>query len=96
MQNLWEESIKMNLLMFVLVKLLLFAPLFNAPKKHVLNYFALEMAATVVARRRHCREDEAEEWVFFTRILIYLEYQKNTLSEHIFYPAMLFLICFRK
>ncbi len=37
------------LLTFAFVKLLAFGPLFNAPKKHVLNYFALEMAAIVVA-----------------------------------------------
>ncbi len=30
-----------DLLMFALVRLLVFAPLFNTPKKHVLNYFAL-------------------------------------------------------
>ncbi len=40
-----------ELLTFALVKLLVFAPLFNAPKKHVLNYFVLEMAAIIVARR---------------------------------------------
>ncbi len=38
-------------LTFALVKFLAFAPLFNARKKHVLNYFALEMAAIIVARR---------------------------------------------
>jgi len=37
------------------VKLLAFAPLFNA-KKHVLNYFALEMAAIIFPKRRHLRE----------------------------------------
>ncbi len=45
--------------MFALIKLLVFAQLFNAPKKHVLNYFALEMAAIIVARRRHHREKSA-------------------------------------
>ncbi len=34
---------QLDLLMFALIKLLVFTPLFNA-KKHVLNYFALEMA----------------------------------------------------
>ncbi len=43
------------LLSFVLVKLLVFAPLLNAPKKHVLNYFGLEIAA----RRRHRKEQRA-------------------------------------
>ncbi len=41
MQNLWEESIKMNqqrdLLTFALFKLLVFAPLFNALKKACLK-----------------------------------------------------------
>ncbi len=35
MQNLWEKSITMNSLIFVLVKLLLFAPLFNTPQKNM-------------------------------------------------------------
>ncbi len=39
-----------------LVKLLVFAPLFKAPKKHVLNFFVLEMAAIVIARRRDSRK----------------------------------------
>ncbi len=83
------------LLTFVLVKLLVFAPLFNAPKKHVLNYFALEMAAIIVAKRRHRREQRAcgrRERIFFPHVLIYVECQKNTLSEHIICQAMLFLI----
>ncbi len=37
-----------DLLKFALVKLLVYAPLFNTQKKHVLNYFALEMAAIIV------------------------------------------------
>ncbi len=48
-----------DLLTFALVKLLVFGPLFNVPKKHALNYFALEMAAFVVAKRRHHREQRA-------------------------------------
>ncbi len=44
-----------DLLTFAFVKLLVYAPLFNGPKKHVLNYFALVMAAFVVARRRYHR-----------------------------------------
>ncbi len=44
------------LLTFALVKLLSFAPLFNSPqKKHVLNYFALEMAEIIVAENREER-----------------------------------------
>ncbi len=35
---------------FALVKILAFAPLFNTQKNHVLNCFALEMAAIIVAR----------------------------------------------
>ncbi len=66
-------------------------------KKHVLNYFALEMAAIVVARRRHRREQRArgrrERIFFFERINLF---GKNTLSEHIVCQAMLFFICFRK
>ncbi len=52
---------------FVLIKLLAFAPLFNAQKKHVLNYFELEMVA-IVARRRHRREQRARggERIFST------------------------------
>ncbi len=40
-----NESRNDPLLTFMFVTLLVFAPLFNAQKKHVLNYFALEMAA---------------------------------------------------
>ncbi len=40
-----NESRNYPLLTFMFVTLLVFAPLFNAQKKHVLNYFALEMAA---------------------------------------------------
>ncbi len=47
------------LLMFALVKLLAFAPLFNAPKKHVLNYFALEMAAIIVAMEEALQRTES-------------------------------------
>ncbi len=47
------------LLTFALIKLLAFATLFNAQKKPVLNYFALEVAAIIVARRRHRREQRA-------------------------------------
>ncbi len=40
-----------DLLSFVLIKLLVFAPFFNAPKMHVLHNFVLELAAFLVARR---------------------------------------------
>ncbi len=73
--------------MFVLVKLLVFAPLYNAQKKHVLNYFALEMAAIIVARGGTA---ENKERVVEGRGI------KNILSKHIVCQAMLFLICFRK
>ncbi len=57
----------------------------HPPKKRVLNYFALEMVAFVVARRRHRREQRARgrrERIFSTpHVLIYLECQKNTFSE---------------
>ncbi len=46
------------------------------PKKHVLNYFALEMAAIIVARRRHRREQRVRgrrERISFFYVLIYLE-----------------------
>ncbi len=49
-------------------------PLFNAQKKHVLNYFALEIAAIIVTRRRHCREQRARgrrERIFSTRINLF-------------------------
>ncbi len=84
------------LLTFVLVKLLVFVPLFNVQKKHVLNYFALEMAAIIVAKRRHRREQRSRgrrERIFSTRINLF---GKNTLSKHIVCQAMLFLVCFRK
>ncbi len=60
MQNLCEESIQMNHAMrFTNVCALqitgIFAPLFNAPKKHVLNFFALEEA----------REQRAHGRIFF-------------------------------
>ncbi len=40
------------------------------------------MAAIVVARRRQIRERMVEGRGFFPHLLIYLECQKNTLSEH--------------
>ncbi len=61
------------LLTFALVKLLVFATLFNAPKKRILNYFVLEMAAIVVARRHH-REQRVlgkRERIFSTRINLF-------------------------
>ncbi len=85
-QNLREE--KCFLITFVLVKLLAFAPLFNAPKKHVLNYFALEMAAIVFARMH--RRERVVEGRGFPHILYYFECQKDTLSEHIICQDMLF------
>lgn len=71
---------------FALIKLLAFAPLFNTPKKHVLNYFALEMAIIIIVEGRG----------FFPHVSIYFECQKNTLSKHIVCQAMLFLICLGK
>ncbi len=41
------------LLMFALVKLLAFVPLFNTQQKHVLSYFVHEMAAIIVARSKY-------------------------------------------
>ncbi len=64
-------SDKCFLLTFTLDKLLVFASLFNTQKKHVLNYFALEMATFVVARRRHRREQKECGWkekILSTRI----------------------------
>ncbi len=58
-----------------------FTLLFNAQKKHVLNYFALEMDALIVARRRHCRDQRARgtSESFFLNVWIYFECQKNIL-----------------
>ncbi len=45
----------------------------NAPKKHILNCFAPEMAAITVARRKH-REQRARgrrQRIFFTRIYLF-------------------------
>ncbi len=61
----------------MLVKLLVFAPLFNAPKNHVLNYFTLEMAAIIVASRRHRRDCGVEGRGFFFAHVTYLECKKN-------------------
>ncbi len=61
--------------MFALVKLLAFAPLFNAKKKHVLNCFALEMTAIIVAKWKHRREQKARgrrERVFSTCINLFV------------------------
>ncbi len=76
-----------DLLMFVLVK---FAPLFNTQKKHVLIYFAFEMDPICTTENR---EHVVEGRGFFPHTNLC---GKNTLSEHIVYQAMLFLICFRK
>ncbi len=62
-----------DLLMFALVKLLV--PLFNVQKKHVINYFALEMAAIVVDRRKHAPQRTEvhgrREMIFSTRINLF-------------------------
>ncbi len=50
----------------------------------------LEMAAFVVARRRNHRKQSVVEDFFFSHIWIYLECQKNTLSES---EHMLMIIC---
>ncbi len=47
------------LLMFALVKLLAFAPILNDSKKHVLNNFALEMAAIIVAMEEALQRTES-------------------------------------
>lgn len=60
--------------MFAHVLCMAFARLFNAEKKHVLNHFALEMAAIVVARRRHRRNQRLHgrrERIFSTRINLF-------------------------
>ncbi len=59
-------------------------PLFNAQKKHDLNYFALEMAAVIVARggTAENREKGRRERIF-PHVWIYFEYQKKTLFKHI-------------
>lgn len=54
-RRLFKWFTQRDLLMFAHVLCMAFARLFNAEKKHVLNHFALEMAAIVVARRRHRR-----------------------------------------
>ncbi len=70
------------LLTFALVKLLTLASLFNIQKKHVLNYFALEMAAIIVARGGTAENRERVEGEDFSTCTNLLESQKNTLSEH--------------
>ncbi len=69
--------------MSALFKLLAFAPLFNAQKKHFLNYFALKMDAFVVAKRDTAenRERVVERRVFFPHILIYFEWMLFWMSE---------------
>ncbi len=55
-QTLWEESIQMNRAMrFTNVHARFNCYLTH--KKHVLNYFALKMAAIIVAWRRHRRTE---------------------------------------
>ncbi len=60
------------------------------PKKHVLNYFDLEMAAIVVAEQRACNRKER---IFSTCINLFGMQEEH---ENIVCQAMLFLICFRK
>ncbi len=72
------------LLTFVLVKLLVFAPLFNDPKKHVSNYFALEMASFVVGRKRHRREQRARvrRKDFYTLIYLFGMPEENIIRTY--------------
>ncbi len=79
-----------DLLTVETTKLLVFALSFNAPKKHVLNYFVLEMAEIVIAKRRHRREHRARgrrERIFF----INLFRKRKNASKHIIFQAMLFV-----
>ncbi len=69
--------------------------IFNT-QKACLKLFCAEMAAIIVAKRRHSREQRSRgrrERIFSTHINLF---GKNTLSEHIVCQAMLFLVCFRK
>ncbi len=64
-------------------------------KKACLKNVALEMAATIVARKRHRREQRARgkrENIFSTRNL----FGNQEEYENIICQAMLFFICFRK
>ncbi len=54
-----------DLLTSALLKLLIFAPLFNAPKKHVLNYLALEMDAICCWRSHTENREHMVEGRFF-------------------------------
>ncbi len=71
-RSVFKWIMQRDLLTFALVKLLAFALLFNAQKKHVLNYFALEMAAIIVARggTAENREHVVEGRGFFPHVLI--------------------------
>ncbi len=67
----------------MLVKLLVFAPLFNTAKKHVLNYFAL---------CRHCREQRAHgkrDIIFFlTYSFIWNASRKYSLPNHVIFNLL--------
>ncbi len=61
------------LLTFALVQLLIFVPLFNAPKKHV-KLFCARNGCNFVARRRHRREQRARgrrERIFSTHFNLF-------------------------
>ncbi len=75
-----------------LVKLLVFAPLFNAPKKHDLTILYLKWLHLVLLEggTAENRKRVVEGRGFFPHVLIYLECQKNTLSES---EHILTLIC---
>ncbi len=73
------------LLTFAHVKLLPFAPLFNAQIRHVLNYFALEMVAINVARRRHRREQRPRgrsERIFTTCIHLFRKQEEHIIQTY--------------
>ncbi len=76
-----------DFLTYALVKLLVFAPLFNTAKKHVLNYFAL---------CRHCREQRAHgkrDIIFFSHIHLFgmpVEHiiRKYSLPSHVIFNLL--------
>ncbi len=89
MQNLREECIQMNhathFTNICACQITDICSLFNA-QKACLKQFELEMAVIIVARggTAENRERVVEGRGFYPHVFIYLEFQKNTLSEHRF------------
>lgn len=72
-----------DLLMFVLINLLVFVPLFNTQKKHVLTHIVtwlqqLLLGGDTAENREHVEKGRK----YFPLVLIYFECQRKTLSVY--------------